>query len=200
MSMFKGIQKVSLIDYPGKVACTLFTAGCNFRCPWCHNRELVLPELYEKKEEIKEDAIQTFLLSRRGKIQGVCITGGEPTLWGDRLAKFLKWCKENIFSTKLDTNGYLPEVLKSYINEGLLDYIAMDIKNVFSKYPETVGMETLDLEKIRSSIEIIKNSGLPHQFRTTLVPDLVDSEEMENFARELGEAIVFQEYQKIRRL
>ncbi len=192
--MFKGIQKVSLIDYPGHIATTLFTGGCNFNCLWCHNRILVEKESLSNLPTISEEEIKSFLISRKGKIEGVCITGGEPTLWRDKLSLFMKWCKENGFLVKLDTNGYLPDVLKNYIDNKLVDFIAMDIKNTFEKYSQTVNVTDLDIERIKTSIEIIKNSGLPYQFRTTLVPNLVNRKEIEEF---FGEGIEFQEYIKI---
>ncbi len=192
--MFKGIQKVSLIDFPGYIVSTLFTGGCNFNCQWCHNRILVEKDSLKKIPDILEEEIKNFLLSRKGKIEGVCITGGEPTLWGEKLAHFIKWCIENGFLVKLDTNGYLPDILESYIKRGLLDFIAMDIKNTFEKYSQTVGLPSLDIERIKKSISLIKTSGIKYQFRTTLVPKIVNKEEMEEMEDLLGEKIIFQEY------
>jgi pyruvate formate lyase activating enzyme len=196
--MFKGIQKVSLVDYPGVVATTLFTGGCNFRCPWCHNQGLVKEEVLNQIEDLPETWVCDFLSGKKGKIQGVCVSGGEPTLWGEDLASFLEWCKKEGFLVKLDTNGYLPEVLESYIEKNLLDFVAMDIKNVFSLYSETVGLEEVDLFRIKRSIEVIQKSGIRHQFRSTLVRDLVDPEALKVFNVELGEAIFFQDYREIR--
>ncbi len=198
-NMFKGFQKVSLIDYPGVVASTLFTGGCNFRCSWCHNWSLVEPALFEKSPDIPEDYIKSFLLSRKGKIRGVCVSGGEPTLWQDQLRKFFGWCKSNGFLVKLDTNGYKPEVIKSFIDENLIDFIAMDIKNLYDKYPETVGVKVFDVSKIKKSIEIIKNSKVSHQFRTTIVPNLVNPEDIKELSLRIGESIITQEYRQIRR-
>lgn len=195
--MFRGIQKVSLIDYPGRIAATFFTAGCNFNCPWCHNRKLVVPDLYARIPEIPEDDAFNYLLSRKGLIQGVCVTGGEPALWGERLAVFFKWCKENGFLTKLDTNGYLPDILGDYIDRKLLTFIAMDIKNIFEKYALTAGLDSIDTGNIKGSIDLIAGSGIPHRFRTTLVPGLVDRQDMEAMAKEIGEEIVFQEYREV---
>ncbi|MGC8764872.1 MAG: anaerobic ribonucleoside-triphosphate reductase activating protein [Brevinematia bacterium] len=189
--MFKGIQKVSLIDFPGHIATTLFTGGCNFNCQWCHNRPLVEKERLKLLPDIFEEEIKAFLTHRKGKIEGVCITGGEPTIWGERLADFMKWCKENELLVKLDTNGYLPEVLESYIKRGLVDFIAMDIKNNFDKYPMTVNVLNLNIERIKRSIEIIKTSGVKYQFRTTLIPGLVSKEEIE---KSFSEKIYFQQY------
>ncbi|MCX7820676.1 MAG: anaerobic ribonucleoside-triphosphate reductase activating protein [Brevinematales bacterium] len=195
--MFKGIQKVSLIDYPGYIATTLFTGGCNFDCFWCHNRSLVETDKLSLLPDVPEETIKSYLLARKGKIEGVCITGGEPTLWGKQLAEFMSWCKEHNFRVKLDTNGYLPEVLLFYIENKLLDFIAMDIKNTFDKYPETVGVNNLDIERIKKSIEIIKNSGIKHQFRSTIVPVLVEKDKLEIL---VGEKIVFQEYVPIEKV
>jgi pyruvate formate lyase activating enzyme len=192
--MFRGLQKISLIDFPGQIAATVFTAGCNFRCPWCHNPDLVYPGFYDKIPPIEEEDVGTYLLSKKGKIQGVCVTGGEPTVWGERLSAFLKWCIKNGFLTKLDTNGYLPDVLKSYLKEGVLSFVAMDIKNTFGKYGKTVGLDSVDIEKIKESIGLIRKSGIDHRFRTTMVHGLVDRGEMEALSREIGEEILFQEY------
>jgi pyruvate formate lyase activating enzyme len=191
--MFKGIQKLSLVDFPDVIATTLFTGGCNFRCNWCYNFDLVLPERLSRIKEIPESEVKDFLLERKGKIEGVCITGGEPTIWGERLADFLNWCKKNGFLVKLDTNGYLPEVLQDYIEKKLLDFIAMDIKNTFKKYSLTCGVE-IDIKKIKDSIKIIKESSIKHQFRTTLVPELVSAEEMKSMEEFIGEKLVFQEF------
>ncbi len=188
--MFKGIQKVSIIDYPNHIVTTLFTGGCNFNCFWCHNRSLVESEKLSRLPQISEEEIKSFLISRKGKIEGVCITG-EPTIWGERLATFMEWCKDNDFLVKLDTNGYNPDTLFSYIERKIVDFIAMDIKNTFDKYPETVGLENLDIKRIKRSIEIIKNSGIKHQFRTTVIPNLVEIDKIESI---VGEKLVFQEY------
>ena len=192
--MFKGIQKVTLIDFPGVIAATLFTGGCNFRCPWCHNWGLVDPAVVEKSPEISEEEIEAYLRSRAGKIGGVCITGGEPTLHGKYLTPFLFRCKDFGLKVKLDTNGYEPDILKSYIERGLLDYIAMDIKNTFEKYPTTVGLPYVDIDRIERSIRIIKSSRIPHHFRTTVIPALVDPAEMRAMAEVIGEPIVLQEF------
>lgn len=191
--MFKGIQKLSLVDFPDVLATTLFTGGCNFRCSWCYNLDLVIPERLEKLKEISESEVKGFLLSRRGKIEGVCITGGEPTIWKERLKDFLKWCRENGFLIKLDTNGYEPEVLENYITSGLLDFVAMDIKNIFEKYSMTVGI-SVNIERIKKSIEIIKNSKIKHQFRTTIVPGFVDINEMKEMEHYLEEEIHYQNF------
>lgn len=192
--MFKGIQKVTLVDFPGEIAATLFTAGCNFRCPWCQNWDLVVPESFEKIPDLPLNEVKDFLTKRKGKLDGVCITGGEPLLWADELIDFYSWCKKTGYKTKLDTNGYLPEVLESILDKNLLDYVAMDVKNTFEKYPKTVGVPEMDVENIKKSISILKASGVPHQFRTTVVDGLVDQSEMEALAKELRIELVFQKY------
>jgi len=197
--MFKGIQKVTLIDFPGVIAATLFTGGCNFRCPWCHNWGLVDPEIVEKTPDLTEEEIEAYLRSRAGKIGGVCITGGEPTLQGKYLNPFLFRCKDLGLKVKLDTNGYEPDILKSYIERGLLDYVAMDIKNTFEKYPVTAGLNFVDTARIERSIRIIKESGIPHHFRTTAVPGIVDPVEIREMAGMIGEPIVLQEFRDTER-
>lgn len=194
--MFKGIQKVSLVDFPGTVCTTLFTGGCNFRCPWCHNWELVEPNSVKSMPELPDGDLKQFLLLRKEKIGAVCVTGGEPTLWGDKLAEFMTWCKDNSFRVKLDTNGYLPHVLEKYIEKNLVDFIAMDLKNIFGRYPRTVDIEDLDVTRIKRSISIIQKSGIKHQFRTTVVPGLVIQDEVREFFSYLREEVVFQEYRE----
>ena len=195
--MFKGIQKVTLVDYPGVIAATVFTGGCNFNCPWCHNRALIEADQLDNTQDIPEDQIREYLLSRKGKIQGVCITGGEPTLWGDELAGFMEWCKREGFLVKLDTNGYLPDVLEGYIRKGLPDFIAMDVKNTPELYAEAAGLAFVDGEIILRSIRLIRESGIRYQLRTTEVPDLVDKKKLEHYYRSIGETPVFQEYRDI---
>ncbi len=194
--MFRGIRKTSLIDYPSRIVSTLFTGGCNFRCSWCHNWDLVNYDSYSTIPVIEEEDVETYLLSIKGKIEGVCVSGGEPTLWGERLAVFLNWCRKKDMLTKLDTNGYLPDVLEGYFDKNLLTFVAMDIKNIFDRYGETVGMVSIDMGKIKRSIDMIRTSGVPHQFRTTLVPDLVFEDEIKKVSAEIGEVIVFQEYRE----
>jgi len=165
-----GLQKLTLIDYPGKVAMTVFTVGCNFRCPFCHNPELVFSDLSGSTGSISEKEFFSFLKKRQEKIDGVCITGGEPTIQKDIL-NFIKRIKELGFLVKLDTNGSRPDVLKKALDKNLVDFIAMDIKNCLEKYNQTNGAET-DLEKIKLSVEMIKNSRKDYEFRTTVVPSL----------------------------
>lgn len=165
MVQIKGIQKTSLIDYPGKICTILFTAGCNFRCAFCYNRDLVLNP--EALPQISEDEIIGFLKERRKWIDGVSITGGEPLLYKD-IGSFIAKIKCLGLSVKVDTNGTSPELLSSLIDERLIDYVAMDIKNSLGKYEETSGAK-VDACKINESIEIIKCSGIEYEFRTTAV-------------------------------
>lgn len=131
-----GLQKVTLLDYPGKVACTVFLPGCNLRCPYCHNPSLVLPG--QETENISPESLLAFLNTRRGKLDGVCVTGGEPTLHRD-LPELLGQIRDLCFSVKLDTNGTNPEMLASLLQTGVLDYVAMDIKNSPARYAQTCG-------------------------------------------------------------
>jgi len=163
--MIAGLQKMTLLDYPGKVACTVFLQGCNFRCPFCHNSGLLgAPE----QPLIPEEALLSFLQKRQGLLDGVCITGGEPTLHKN-LPEMLTKIKNLGFSVKLDTNGYRPEVLKSLVREGLVDYAAMDIKNCPERYAETAGIPNLEISKIEESMVFLLNGTLDYEFRTTVV-------------------------------
>ncbi len=176
-----GFQKLTLIDYPGKVATTVFTVGCNFRCPFCHNPELIdfpkgeLPT-YRKNEE----AFFDFLEKRRGLLDGVCVTGGEPTVQPD-LLEFLEKVKNMGFLVKLDTNGSRPEIVAEVIGRGLADFFAMDIKNRMGRYGETSGSDVSE-ERIRESIRRIRESGTPYEFRTTVVPGLHDESDFDGIA------------------
>ena len=192
--MFKGIQKVSLVDYPGYVATTLFTGGCNFNCAWCHNRALVEPEQYDKIPDLDIEDIKSYLTERSGKIQAVCVTGGEPTLHTDTLSDFFEWCHKTGLKVKLDSNGYLPDRLKRLLDEGNVDFVAMDIKNSPEKYAKTVGLDSIDFSRIERSIDIIKNSGLDYQFRTTMVTGLVNEKDIDFMEKRYNISIVRQEY------
>ena len=175
-----GLNKTTLLDYPEHVAATIFTTGCNFHCHFCHNPDLVVGKI-NKHELINEYEIFEFLKKRKNVLTGVCISGGEPTIQAD-LEDFIRKIMELGYLVKLDTNGYKPEVLKNLLNENLLDYIAMDIKNTKEKYNLTIGFENLahnhvphkkfSLENIEKSIELIKQSGITHEFRTTVVKEL----------------------------
>lgn len=168
--IFGGLQELTLIDYPGKIAATVFTIGCNFRCYYCHNPELVLPEKIKNTKTLSEEEILNFLKGRKGLLQGLCITGGEPTLEND-LLDFIKQVKALNFLVKLDTNGSNPEVLKNLLENKLLDYIAMDIKAPLAKYAMVAGVE-IDLNYIQESIKLVRQSGLEYEFRTTIAPGL----------------------------
>jgi len=176
-----GIQKSTLIDYPGNIAAIIFTQGCNFRCPYCHNPELVKPELFTGK--IDTEKIFSFLELRKGKLDAISITGGEPTLQPD-LYDFIKRIKEMGFKVKLDTNGTNFEILKKLIDDKLIDYIAMDIKAPLEKYEEVVKMK-VNLENIKKSIEFIIDSDIESEFRTTIVKSLLSFEDFEK----IGELI-----------
>lgn len=160
-----GLQKLTLLDYPGRVACTLFLPSCNLRCPFCHNPSLVLPERMEP-EGWTEQAVLDFLGTRRGKLDGVCITGGEPTMQKD-LPELIRKIRAMGFSVKLDTNGTHPAVLKNLMAEGLLDYVAMDIKNCPEYYSETVGGMDI-LNPVRESVRLLMEGDLDYEFRTTV--------------------------------
>ncbi|MGZ6235780.1 MAG: anaerobic ribonucleoside-triphosphate reductase activating protein [Syntrophales bacterium] len=169
-----GLQKVSLIEYPGKISAIAFTQGCNFRCPYCHNPELVDPDLY--RECLSEEGVLSFLQKRKGKLDALTITGGEPTIQVD-LLDFIKCVKNIGYLIKLDTNGSCPEVLERLIGGRLVDYIAMDIKGPLHKY-RTVTRSKIDEDKIRQSIEIIMKSGMPYEFRTTVPKRLLDVDDL----------------------
>lgn len=168
--LIKGLVKTTLIDYPGKVACTVFLACCNFRCPYCQNPELVAG--YDRLPTIAREEVFEHLKSRKKWLDGVCISGGEPTL-NKELPEFLRKIKSMGFLIKLDTNGTNPEMLKKLLDEKLIDYIAMDIKAPLERYEEVVRVK-VDLEKIGKSVEIIKNSAVDYEFRTTVVPGLLN--------------------------
>ena len=161
-----GLQKLTLLDYPGKMACTVFTGGCNFRCPFCHNASLVIPSKFGAVMPTEE--FFEFLEKRRGILQGVCVSGGEPTLMFD-LEEFLLQIKKMGFLVKLDTNGSRPNVLKSVVSKGLVDYVAMDIKNSPDMYGKTVGIEDFDIVPILESAAFLMSGAVDFEFRTTLV-------------------------------
>ncbi|MBQ8804535.1 MAG: anaerobic ribonucleoside-triphosphate reductase activating protein [Tyzzerella sp.] len=161
-----GLQKTTLLDYPEKVACTVFTAGCNFRCPFCHNASLVVD--IKKEAEITEEEFFSFLKKRQGILDGVCITGGEPLLQAD-IEDFIGKIKEFGYAVKLDTNGSFPKKLKALVDKGLVDYVAMDIKNCLDTYAATAGVEALDIEAIKESVAYLKEGHVPYEFRTTVV-------------------------------
>lgn len=175
-----GLQKTTLIDYPEKIACTVFTHGCNFRCPFCHNPELVTKPLKEG-EVVSEEEFFKFLKNRRYLLEGVVVTGGEPCINED-IVDFAKKIKEKGFNVKIDTNGSFPEAIQKLLEEKAVDYIAMDIKSTLEEYEATTGGFS-EVEKILRSIELIKNSNVDYEFRTTVVKGMHTKESMENIAR-----------------
>ena len=174
-----GIQKLSLLDYPGRACLTVFTPGCNFRCPFCQNGGLA--EGYETSR-IPESEVFELLKKRRGLLDGVCVTGGEPLLQPG-LSDFLHQIKSMGFKVKLDTNGFLPDRLEELVGSGLVDMTAMDIKNSPEKYALTAGVNNLNLEKIKRSASFIRSCGIEYEFRTTVVRELHTQEDI----RRIGE-------------
>ncbi|HPQ42853.1 MAG TPA: anaerobic ribonucleoside-triphosphate reductase activating protein [Syntrophales bacterium] len=170
------IQRFSLIDYPGKICATIFTQGCNFRCPYCHNPELVTPSLY--RETIEDDAVLSFLDKRKGKLDAVNITGGEPLLQSD-LIGYIRRIRSLGYAVKIDTNGSVPEVLKKLIDDNLLEYVAMDIKAPIEKYERVTGCQIAP-ENITKSIRLIMDSGIDYEFRTTIVKSLLTTRDPES--------------------
>jgi len=178
-----GLQKLTLLDYPGRVACTVFLGGCNFRCPFCHNSELFGADA----EPVMEgEELIAFLKGRRGILDGVCVTGGEPTLQPE-LLQFLREIKVLGYPIKLDTNGYRPEVLRAVVEEGLVDYVAMDVKNSPGQYPATAGAEHLDLKRIEQSIRFLLEGQVDYELRTTVVEPLHDEDSVAAMGRWLAE-------------
>lgn len=175
----KGLAKTTLLDYPGHVAATLFVGGCQFKCPFCHNGSLVTKA--SQLPNISLEEVYTFLKKRKGVLDGVCVTGGEPTFQPD-LKELLRDIKDMGYLVKLDTNGYDPTQLDHLFKEGLVDYVAMDIKNSPEKYAKTVGRTDLDINRIKLSVELIRESGLDYEFRTTIVKELHSIDDMHAIA------------------
>ena len=169
-----GLQKLTLLDFPDRMACTVFTHGCNFRCPFCHNASLVEGDNAHLPVEEFED----FLKKRQGILDGVAITGGEPMLQKD-LKDFIKMIKSYGYLVKLDTNGTYPEKLEEFIDEGLVDYVAVDIKATPEKYGKTIGVENFDITPINKTVEILKQGKVPYEFRTTVVKELHEAADFE---------------------
>jgi len=165
-----GLQKMTLLDYPGKVACTVFLAGCNYACPFCHNSQLLTGEA---EAVMQEEELLSFLQKRQGILDGVCITGGEPTL-NPGLKPMLQRIKALGYAIKLDTNGSRPDVLRQLVEEGLVDYVAMDVKNGPEQYAATVGVPGVKLERVEQSLRFLIGGGVPYELRTTLVQQLHD--------------------------
>lgn len=181
-----GLQKTTLIDYPGQVAATVFLIGCNFRCPFCYSAELVLPEKIEKQPRIKRDDFFNFLGERKGLLQGVVVCGGEPTVHPD-LPGFLWQIKKMGFLVKLDTNGSNPKMIDNLIKEKLVDYIAMDVKGPLENYADIVKVK-IHLKDIKESIETIKGSDVDYEFRMTIVPTIHTREDVINVAQDVAPA------------
>jgi pyruvate formate lyase activating enzyme len=164
--LINGFQKLTILDYPGKVACIVFTPGCNFRCPFCHNASLVTH--IDKDTYLNNDEVLDYLKKRQGLLDGVVITGGEPLLQ-DGIEDFIAEIKALGYAVKLDTNGSFPEKLISVVEKGLVDYVAMDIKNSKDKYGMTVGVEDFDITPIEKSVEFLLQDKVDYEFRTTIV-------------------------------
>ena len=179
--LISGFQKLTLLDYPGKVACTVFTGGCNFRCPFCHNASLVLPERLSG-DESGEETVLDYLKKRRGLLEGVAVTGGEPLLHKD-IADFLTRIRELGYLIKLDTNGSFPDRLEALIEAGLVDRVAMDIKNSPGLYSVTTGLRALDIGAIERSKELLMEDRVNYEFRTTVVRGLHTRESLMDAAR-----------------
>jgi pyruvate formate lyase activating enzyme len=176
-----GLQELTLIDYPGKLAATVFLCGCNFRCPWCYSSEIVLPEKIKIQPEFTEKEVFDFLKSRKNLIEGVVLCGGEPTT-SKGLASLIKKIKKEGFFVKLDTNGTNPKVLKELIDKKLVDYVAMDLKAPKEKYNNVSGVK-VDIKKIQKSIDILKKGEVDYEFRTTVIPGFHQKEDLLEMAK-----------------
>jgi len=190
-----GLKKVSFSDYPGKISCVVFLLGCNFRCPWCYNAEYVLPELIRKQPRISEKKLLDFLKEKKQFLEGVCVSGGEPTV-NPELPEFIKRIKKMNLLVKLDTNGSNPEILEKLIEEKLVDYISLDIKAPKEKYAKVIGLSKNGLEgkflegrirkAIEKSIEILKKGKVDYEFKTTLVPGFLGKGEVMEIVKWIG--------------
>ncbi len=178
-----GLQKLTLADYPGKVAATLFTGGCNLRCPFCHNASLVTK--LAEVDPIPLEEVLSYLKKRSGILDGVCVSGGEPLLQGD-ICELLEKLKSLGLSVKLDTNGTFPDKLEDILSRGLCDYVAMDIKNAPEDYALTVGIPGFDLTPVFKSVELLKAGPVPFEFRTTVVSELHSDDSIERMAKAFG--------------
>lgn len=170
-----GLQKTTLLDFPGHVAATVFTGGCNFRCPFCHNSDLLGNDA---SAAYSEEEVLAFLGKRRGILEGIAITGGEPTLQPD-LKDFILKARELGYRIKLDTNGYRPDILKELCEDGLVDYVAMDIKTSRERYSIVAGIPSVDMKKIEESVSFLKGGTVPYEFRTTVVKELLTADDFE---------------------
>lgn len=198
-----GFQKLTLIDYPGKIATTVFTVGCSFKCSFCHNPELVIGSQFPVQGS-QEKEFFSFLEKRKGKLEGVCITGGEPTIQPD-IIEFIGKIKSMGFLVKLDSNGTRPDILKKALDMQIVDYIAMDIKNSQEKYLSTSGLKENSmgkslLDRVKLSVGLIMYSGIPYEFRTTVVPGIHEEKDFEKIAEWIkgADAYYLQEYRELR--
>lgn len=188
MSMgIAGLQKLTLLDYPGKVACTVFLGGCNLRCPFCHNASLVVP--HGEVPHMSEEEFFSFLKKRQGILDGVCVTGGEPLLYPS-VGDFLARIREMGYLVKLDTNGTLPECLAPLLAASCVDYVAMDVKSSPAGYRKAVGV-AVDTDKIMQSLSLIRNSGIAHEVRTTVVKGIHTEEDVVEMAKLVGDSPYF---------
>ena len=177
-----GFTKLTLIDYPKKLSCIIFTQGCNYNCAFCQNSGLIK---CSKKDLIDHEEIFKYLQKRKNILEGVVISGGEPTIQPD-LVDFIKKIKDMGFMVKLDTNGSNPDVIEKLIKERLIDYVAMDVKNIFDEYDPIVNLKKVNVNNIKKSIEIIKNSGIDHEFRTTIMKNYHDIDKLTKICEYLG--------------
>lgn len=176
------LNKLTLLDYPGKVACIMFTQGCNFCCPFCQNSTLIKKN---GEEEISEKELFDYLNKRKKILDGICISGGEP-LMHDDIDLLIERIKDLGYKVKLDTNGSYPEHLQKLIDHKLIDYVAMDIKNDFKKYNETSGTKNIDIDKIKKSIKILKESNIDYEFRTTIIKEFHTVEDIKKISEYIG--------------
>lgn len=183
MVKIHGFNKLTLLDYPGRLACTIFLGNCNFRCPFCHNAGLVLSP--DKEPVIPLEEVLGTLKKRKGILDGVCITGGEPTV-NVHLPELIEKIKELGYPVKLDTNGTNPEMLEDLVNREMVDYVAMDIKNSPEKYSVTAGISSVDLGAVQRSVDFLKTGGADYEFRTTVVKELHKKEDIQSIARWLS--------------
>lgn len=182
---FSGFQKLTLLDYPGKVACTLFTSGCNLRCPFCHNASLVTH--IDNSNIYKKEEILAYLKKRQGILDGVCISGGEPLLHAE-IEGFISEVKSLGYSVKLDTNGFFPEKLISLVNKGLVDYVAVDFKSTYEKYSLATGIESVDTTPFKKTVEFLLSGAVDYEFRTTVVKGIHETQDIVEIAKTISGA------------
>lgn len=178
--LINGFQKLTLLDFPGQTACTVFTGGCNLRCPFCHNALLVTE--VNDLETYDEEEIFSFLKKRQRVLDGVAITGGEPLIQKD-IDVFIRKIRDLNYKVKLDTNGFFPEKLKALVSDGLIDYVAVDIKNCKEKYAKTCGRPDLDISPVEETVDFLLKGTVPYEFRTTVVSEYHDIEDMEEIGK-----------------